>query len=120
VTSKATGANRDAPGKPQDALLGLIRDSVREIEPEARIILYGSRARGDAEPDSDWDLLVLLNGPVEHERASAVMHRLYDLQLVLEECPVLSVIVRTKEEWASPVYQAMPFHENVEREGIEL
>lgn len=23
--------------------------------------LYGSRARGDANPDSDWDLLILLN-----------------------------------------------------------
>ena len=32
------------------------------------IILYGSEARGDAEPDSDIDLLVLLKGPVNYGR----------------------------------------------------
>ena len=29
------------------------------------IVLYGSEARGDAGPDSDIDLLVLLEGPVD-------------------------------------------------------
>jgi len=28
------------------------------------VILYGSRARGDAQPDSDYDVLVLLDGPI--------------------------------------------------------
>ncbi|MBE9569807.1 MAG: nucleotidyltransferase domain-containing protein, partial [Proteobacteria bacterium] len=31
--------------------------------PLHRIIVFGSRARGDADPDSDMDLLVILNGP---------------------------------------------------------
>ncbi|MCY2928241.1 MAG: nucleotidyltransferase domain-containing protein [Planctomycetota bacterium] len=31
----------------------------------AGVILYGSEARGEAGPDSDIDLLVLLNGPVD-------------------------------------------------------
>jgi len=32
------------------------------------VVLYGSVARGDAGPDSDIDLLVLLDGPVRHGR----------------------------------------------------
>ena len=41
-----------------------IKESVREVEPESEIILFGSRARGDERADeradSDWDLLILV------------------------------------------------------------
>jgi len=38
-------------------IIALIRDTIRATEPTAQIILYGSRARGDAREDSDWDVL---------------------------------------------------------------
>ena len=46
-----------------DAILNMIRTTVRASEPDAEIILYGSRARGDARKDSDWDIVVILNKP---------------------------------------------------------
>src|SRR5260370_30917322 len=101
-------------------LLQRIKRVVNAAEPGARIILYGSRARGDSAADSDWDLLVLLDGPVDNKRADAVRDRIYELELSEGECPVLSTIVRGKEEWDSPQYSAMPLHANLEREGLEL
>lgn len=99
-------------------LLGHVAEAIRAIEPTARIILYGSRARGDAAPDSDWDLLVLVDGPADHQRAATLRDRLFDLGLEVDT--VFSVAVEGKHDWNSPLFRAMPFHAGVVREGVEL
>jgi predicted nucleotidyltransferase len=109
---------RHVPSSQEQRLLERIGAAIREIEPDARIVLYGSRARGKAEPDSDWDLLVLVIGPVDRGRRAAIHERLFDLEL--ETDTVLSPIVLGKEEWGTPLSRAMPFHANVEREGVEV
>ncbi len=45
-----------------------------------RIILFGSRARGDARPDSDYDLLVIMSngGSEEHERLCQALYRVFE------------------------------------------
>jgi predicted nucleotidyltransferase len=95
-----------------------IRGAVREVEPDAQITLYGSRARGAAAPESDWDLLVLLDGPVDPGRAAAVRYRLYELEW--ETGAVLTSAVLSKQEWDSSLWQAMPFHASVDQDGIRL
>jgi len=68
----------------REELLNQIKDRLRDAHGERLqgIILYGSEARGEAEPDSDIDLLVLLNGPVKFGRDSRTnIDVLYDLQL---------------------------------------
>lgn len=53
-----------------------------------RVILFGSRARGEARPDSDWDVAVVLKG---YDGARAERERLVDLgyDLMLETGEVL-------------------------------
>src|SRR5215213_8416839 len=90
------------------ALLVRARDAVRAVEPEAAVILYGSRARGDAAPDSDWDLLVLVDGRVDGDRERRIHDRLYDLELETEA--IFVALVHSRAEWDGPLYHAMPLH----------
>jgi predicted nucleotidyltransferase len=99
-------------------LLDKVKNAVRQIEPSAEIILYGSRARNDFREYSDWDFLVLLDGPVDTARTDRVRHVLFEIELDTDQ--VISSIIRNRQEWNSPKYSVVPLHRNVEREGILL
>jgi len=102
----------------REELLKQIRQAVREVEPDAEIILYGSRSRGDAVLESDWDFLVIVDGRLTEERTDRIRHRLYEVEW--ESGEIISSIVRNREDWNSNLYRAIPFHQIVEREGIRL
>jgi predicted nucleotidyltransferase len=99
-------------------ILDLVASTVREVEPEAEVFFFGSRARGDAEEMSDWDFLIVLSGDVDLDREQSIRHRLYEIEW--EFGPVISTIILTREQWNSGLYQELPFSKNVRREGIIL
>jgi uncharacterized protein len=96
-------------------ILSRIKQTVLEREPTAKIYLYGSRARGDAKPDSDWDLLILLNRDnISKEIEGKIRMPLYDMELEAGE--VLSVLFCPEKEW-NKKHSVTPFYKNVMREG---
>jgi uncharacterized protein len=95
----------------------LIRKNISKIDPLADIILYGSRARGDYRRDSDWDVLVLTDYPVNLKKERDFRNNLYELELETGE--PFSIFVYSKKDWLTK-QKVTPFFENVTREGIYL
>jgi predicted nucleotidyltransferase len=102
----------------RNELIDQVKHAILEVEPEAEIILYGSRSRGDAQSESDWDFLILVDGTIDDERIDRVRHTLYEIEWESDE--IISSIVRNREEWNSAPYQTMPFHQRVRQEGMRL
>jgi predicted nucleotidyltransferase len=99
-------------------LLARCRDSIRSLDPSVEVILYGSRARGDANPESDYDFLILTDGEVTLKREDNFRRQLFPIEL--ETGAVLTVILVSREDWNSALYGAMPFYQNVVRDGVIL
>ncbi len=100
-----------------DKVLNMIRTTVRATEPDAEIILYGSRARGDAHDNSDWDVIVILNKPkMSHSSRYEIACDLWEKGVTIGE--EINTFVYTKDQWnAAPPSM---FKHNVREEGIRL
>jgi predicted nucleotidyltransferase len=99
-------------------LLKRCKQAIRQVVPDADVILYGSRARGDANEYSDYDILIIVDVSVDMALEEKILDNIYPLEL--ETCQVLTFIVYSEQEWNSPLYRAMPLHKNVDREGVLL
>ncbi|MFG6426973.1 nucleotidyltransferase domain-containing protein [Lepagella muris] len=103
----------------RENMVNRIASELRRFAPEADTILYGSEARGEARPDSDIDLLILLPdtfaGLHYVRRRSAISGRLYDLSLDLGVD--ISPLILPKSVWES---RMTPFTVNVRKDGIQL
>ena len=99
-------------------LLKQVKTAVLALAPNAEIILYGSRARGTARTDSDWDFLILLPSPQDKVLEAQIKDRLYDVEL--ETNSVLSSIIRSKQEWLSARYAVLPLRQQIEQDGVPL
>ena len=99
------------------ALTRIKQTAASTIPKGGKAILYGSRARGDAHKDSDWDILILL----DKDTLDQSDYDNVSYPFVLLGCDLgqeINPIMYTTKEWES--YRITPFYENVTRDGIAL
>lgn len=85
----------------------------------SKVILYGSYAREDFREDSDIDIMVLT--PLEESEIKGIENEVYDLayDYELEYGITISVNIKNEEHfnyWLG----ALPYYDNIKREGIVL
>lgn len=74
--------------------------------------------RGDVRPESDWDILVLLDGLVDPDRKQALRHPLFEPEL--ESGGAISTRIYTHAEWQSEPRHSSSFARNVRKHAIAL
>jgi predicted nucleotidyltransferase len=100
-----------------EEILKRIKSLVLEIDTNAQVILFGSRARKEATLESDWDILItteLAHGLKTEQR---FRHQLFYLEL--EAGISISTFVFNREMWNTNA-KGMPLFESISQEGITV
>lgn len=109
------GAARPGAPRHDAVLLEIVRRLVEAYQPQ-RIYLFGSKARGDAGPDSDYDLLVVVpdDAPPERRRSRLGYERLWGVSTAAD------VVVWTAADFDSRMHLRASLPATVLREGTLL
>lgn len=94
--------------------IGALSSAARQIMPKGcHVWLYGSRARGTAQPDSDWDILVLIDKPaIDTDDFNRFAFPLIEYGWKYGED--ISPQLYTLSEWNG--MRITPYYQNVERD----
>jgi predicted nucleotidyltransferase len=105
--------NRVAAMQSQDTVLReIVRRLVEAYQPE-RVYLFGSRARGDAGADSDYDIMVVVADSEEpaYRRAQRAHSLLWDLGTATD------ILIWTREAFDSRAHLRASLPATITREG---
>src|SRR4030042_1291781 len=98
-----------------DVILENITKVIHKQDPKAKAFLFGSRARGDNRPDSDWDILILINNEtVTSEIEDRFRDVLYNIEL--ESGQIISTFIYPKSFWNN-ILKYSPLYKAVKKEG---
>ncbi|MDP1808802.1 MAG: nucleotidyltransferase domain-containing protein [Actinomycetota bacterium] len=95
-----------------------IEEAVRLLKsqfPVAKVILFGSKAMGRADDESDIDLLILTTQTLNWRGRDKITDALFDIEL--EHEVVISTLVATVDEWERGFWAVLPIRQEIERNG---
>jgi predicted nucleotidyltransferase len=103
----------------------LVKREMEAIETAARrlkdgfsiesFILFGSKARGDADAHSDIDLLLISSKGLHWRDEKAIVDSLFDIGM--EYDVIFSPLFISSEEWEKGLFKAFPIYDEITREG---
>jgi predicted nucleotidyltransferase len=96
-----------------------IRDAARLLKERfsaREVILFGSKARGDDDEESDIDLLILTALPVSWDERKAINDAIFDIEL--EHGVVISTLIATDAEWNEGTFPVLPIHHEISEHGV--
>ena len=89
---------------------------LRERFPVDRVILFGSKARGTDDEESDVDLLILTSRPLSWREQNAVTDMLFDIELGHDV--IISTLILSTREWSEGPHTVLPIHDEIDDHGV--
>lgn len=83
-----------------------------------KLIMFGSKARGDHDEHSDVDLMVLVEDPKTTEMRDKLSTLQFEV-IMEQDAPLMSTIENYKN-WLEEKDISLPFKDNIESEGVEI
>ncbi len=95
-----------------------LRKRVLSLYPDAEIILFGSKARGNYNKDSDIDILILLGAEVNSKVEKKIISNISDIYSTYDDV-VFETLIENKNEWFNNNLNYF-VRNSINREGISL
>ncbi|WEK38148.1 MAG: nucleotidyltransferase domain-containing protein [Candidatus Pseudobacter hemicellulosilyticus] len=87
-------------------ILYSIKSRVHEVAPDAKVLLFGSRAYGQPTSESDWDILILTHQPVNNILKDNIHYQLFPISVRIGA--FINALTVQEEDWVSnPAYYSI-------------
>ncbi|MEA3436335.1 MAG: nucleotidyltransferase domain-containing protein [Thermodesulfobacteriota bacterium] len=95
-----------------------IEAAIRMLKSEfsvSKVILFGSKARGDHDEHSDIDLLVVASKLLHWKEEKAIIGALFDIGM--EYNVIFSPLFTSVDEWENGIFTEFPVYQEISRDG---
>ncbi len=102
----------------------IIREVIHKVAGEhgvdvEKIILFGSRARGDHSEDSDWDVLVVVRQSIDREKMMDIWDEIHGILGALLMKP-FDILIKSRREFEAEMGVVNTVSNEARLEGVEL
>ena len=89
---------------------------LKEKFPVKEVILFGSKARGDDNKESDIDLMLLTKRPIHWRERDQIIHSIFEIELKYDV--VINILDKTVSEWETGIFTVFPVRKEITQDGV--